>query len=200
MFTGLIEETGMVKRAASPTEGKRLEIEAPKIGPALELGDSTAVNGCCLTLSRKKGATLHFDLLQETLVRTNLGDLPPGALVNLERALALGGRLGGHIVQGHIDETGEIERMEQKGADVLFEVAVSPNYRRYLAEKGSIAVDGISLTIAEVTVRGFLVWIIPHTWQATNLHRAKVGQRVNLEFDLLAKYVERLTRRDSSSE
>lgn len=193
MFTGLVEATGEVLSLnRSANGGVRLAVLAEDIAPEVSLGDSIAVNGCCLTVSAKDAKTLYFDLLQETLSRTSLGGVSAGGRVNLERALAAGGRLGGHFVQGHIDGTAEILRIEPKGADVLLEIALPPEGARYLVPKGSIAVDGISLTIAELAKDSFTLWIIPHTLAATNLGSRTVGQRVNLEYDLLAKYVERM--------
>ena len=193
MFTGLVEATGEVLSLnRSANGGVRLAVLAEDIAREVSLGDSIAVNGCCLTVSAKDAGTLYFDLLQETLSRTSLGGVSAGGRVNLERALAAGGRLGGHFVQGHIDGTAEILRIEPKGADVLLEIALPAEGARYLVPKGSIAVDGISLTIAELAKDSFTLWIIPHTLAATNLGSREVGQRVNLEYDLLAKYVERM--------
>ena len=191
MFTGLVEETARV----TALEGTRLSLAAQRVLEGTRVGDSIAVNGCCLTVTAMTGEGLTFDLLAETLARTNLGALRPGSLVNLERALAVGERLGGHVVQGHIDETAEILRLEQEpGGDTRLTIALSPASGRYVVFKGSIAVDGISLTVAQVDPGSFTLCIIPHTLAQTHLHRARPGDRVNLEFDLLAKYVERLLR------
>jgi len=193
MFTGLVEELGeVVSLDQSPSGGFRLTLRAPSIALEAQLGDSVAVNGCCLTVAAKQDGLLRFDLLQETLSRTSLGGVQPGGCVNLERALAAGGRLGGHFVQGHVDCTAEILALEHKGADVRLEVALPAAGARYLVEKGSIAVDGISLTVAELRQGSFVLWIIPHTLGHTNLGRCRVGEKVNLEYDLLAKYVERM--------
>jgi riboflavin synthase len=193
MFTGLVEETGeVVSLEQMPSGGVRLSLRAPSIAPEAQLGDSVAVNGCCLTVAAKQEGLLRFDLLQETLARTSLGGVQPGGCVNLERALAAGGRLGGHFVQGHVDCTAEILALEPRGADVRLEVALPARGARYLVEKGSIAVDGISLTVAEIGEASFVLWIIPHTLERTNLGRRRAGERVNLEYDLLAKYVERM--------
>jgi riboflavin synthase len=167
-------------------------LRAPLVASDARLGDSVAVNGCCLTVTACDGEALAFDLLGETLDRTNLGDLAPGAPVNLERALAAHARLGGHFVQGHIDTTGRVLAFEPVGADHRLEIALPAEFARYVAFKGSIAIDGISLTVAEVGVESFVVWIIPHTLAVTNLRAKKPGEAVNLEFDLLAKYVERI--------
>jgi riboflavin synthase len=193
MFTGLVEELGeVVSLEQAASGGVRLTLRAPTIALDVQLGDSVAVNGCCLTVADRQEGLLHFDLLQETLARTSLGGVQAGGCVNLERALAAGGRLGGHFVQGHVDCTAEILALEQRGADVRFEVALPVAGGRYLVEKGSIAVDGISLTVAELGRESFVLWIIPHTLQRTNLGGRLAGQRVNLEYDLLAKYVERM--------
>jgi len=192
MFTGLIEETGEVLALSSHAAGGvRLSLQASKIAPEVRLGDSVAVNGCCLTVAAIHGEVLSFDLLQETLARTSLGGAVEGGRVNLERALAVGARLGGHFVQGHVDGTAEILCIEPKGADVRLEIALPPQGAPYLVSKGSIAVDGISLTVAELHEDRFVLWIIPHTLLMTNLGERKAGDRVNLEYDLLAKYVER---------
>ena len=193
MFTGLVEETGEVLSLHTPPSGSvRLSLKAPLIAPTTNLGDSIAVNGCCLTVSSKEDHTLSFDLLQETLARTSLGDVKQGGIVNLERALSAGSRLGGHFVQGHVDGTSEILRIEPLGADIRLQIALPPEGARYLIHKGSIAVDGISLTIAELDEKSFTLWIIPHTRAMTNLHSRHAGDRVNLEYDLLAKYVEKM--------
>jgi riboflavin synthase len=193
MFTGLVEETGEVlSLETTPTGGVRLGLKAPLIAPTAHLGDSVAVNGCCLTVASKIEETLFFDLLQETLARTSLSEVQSGSLVNLERALSVGARFGGHFVQGHIDGTAEILRIEPSGADLMLQIALPPNGARYLVAKGSIAIDGISLTVAELGPDSFTLWIIPHTREVTNLRTRKPGDRVNLEYDLLAKYVERM--------
>ena len=159
-----------------------------------QLGESIAVNGCCLTVvamrGRGKKRTLDFDLLQETWKRTNLSDAAVGSCVNLERALSVGARLGGHFVTGHIDGTGTITRWERNGQDHVLDIAAPKEVRRYVVFTGSSAVDGISLPVAGVTPKGFRIWIIPHTFAVTALQERKVGDRVNLEADMLGKYVE----------
>ncbi|MGV3530965.1 MAG: riboflavin synthase [Chthoniobacteraceae bacterium] len=192
MFTGLVEETGEVASLAISTGGARLTIKAKRVLEGLKVGDSIAVNGCCLTATSFDHETISFDLLQETVRLTNLHALQPGAPVNLERALAAGARLGGHFVQGHIDCTAKVIDFTPSGADFRLDVAIPPGSAQYLVPKGSIAVDGISLTVAEVGPESFTLWIIPHTLAATNLRAKKGGDLVNLEFDLLAKYVERM--------
>jgi riboflavin synthase len=192
MFTGLVEETGAIVSLDRSEGGARLRLRAPIIAAGVALGDSVAVNGCCLTVTAQDGESLEFDLLAETLARTNLGELAGGTSVNLERALAANARLGGHFVQGHIDTTAEILAFEAVKADRRLEIALPDEFARYVAYKGSIAVDGISLTVAEIREKSFVLWIIPHTWKMTNLSARRAGERVNLEFDLLAKYVDRL--------
>jgi len=190
MFTGLIEAVGTVK-VLEPrgNDAARLVVEAP-FAAELALGESVAVNGCCLTVTGKDTG-VAFDLLVETLDRTNLGALKPGARVNLERALRADGRFGGHFVQGHIDTTAEVLSADPKGSDLHLMIAIPQGGTRLLIEKGSIAVNGVSLTVASLEEDRFGLWIIPHTLQETNLGDLKRGSRVNLEYDLLAKYAER---------
>lgn len=199
MFTGIVEETGVVRTIKPSSDSIRLLVEATVAGRGVRLGDSIAVNGCCLTVvSRRtvRGATqLGFDLLRETWDRTNLSAVKPGSAVNLERSLAVGDRLGGHFVTGHIDGTGAITGWERRGADHVLEIAAVLAIRRYFVFKGSVAVDGISLTIAAVTRTGIRLWIIPHTLEVTALRERVVGDRVNLEADMLGKYVEQFVRR-----
>jgi riboflavin synthase len=192
MFTGLIEEVGTVTSTRERDRSKQLQIVAPRIAKKIRPGESVAVNGCCLTLSAHRGDQLTFDLLEETLDRTNLKMLRRGSGVNLERALRTDGRLGGHFVQGHVDCTSRVISFEQIGGDHCLEIELPAEFARYVACKGSIAIDGISLTIAEVSPMSFVVWIIPHTKRHTNLDHAEAGTLVNLEFDILAKYVERI--------
>ena len=190
MFTGLIEAVGTVN-ALEPRgdEAARLVLDAP-FARELALGESVAVNGCCLTVTGKDGV-ISFDLLMETLNRTSLGDLKAGSRVNLERALRADGRFGGHFVQGHVDTTAEVLAAERKGEDLNLEIAIPRGGARYFIEKGSIAVNGISLTVASLGEDRFGLWIIPHTLQETNIGDLKAGDRVNLEYDLIAKYAER---------
>lgn len=192
MFTGLVEETGELLSLERSAGGARLTVRAPLVTQDVRIGDSVAVNGCCLTVTVQEGQTLAFDLLAETLARTNLGALTPGTPVNLERALAAHARLGGHFVQGHVDTTSALIGFEQVQADYRLEIALPREFARYVAFKGSIAIDGISLTVAQIHEASFVVWIIPHTFAVTNLRSKKAGDLVNLEFDLLAKYVERI--------
>lgn len=192
MFTGLIEEVGNVLEVHKTDGGTQLHIAAPGIGKNSRTGDSISVNGCCLTLTLRRGNRLTFDLLEETIDRTNLKKLQPNDPVNLERALPAGGQLGGHFVQGHIDCVSRIVAVEKEGPDFRLEVELQAGFAQYVASKGSIALDGISLTVAEVLQRSFTVWIIPYTKRHTNLDRAQAGDLLNVEFDILAKYVERL--------
>lgn len=193
MFSGIVEEAGLVKRFAKQTQAWRLEVEAALAAEDLAEGDSVAVNGCCLTAVEVGSGWLSFDLLEETVRVTSFHGLRAGDCVNLERSLRFGGKMGGHFVSGHVDGVGKVALFEERGADFLLRVEPAPEFMRYLVYKGSVAIDGISLTVAEVDSSGFSVWIIPHTRRVTNLRHRRTGDRVNLEFDLLAKYVERLT-------
>lgn len=193
MFSGIVEERGEVVRLVETDTGARFAVRASFAqGDGVAIGDSVANNGCCLTVVAVVDGCLEFDLLAETRRVTNLRGLRAGGAVNLERSLRFDGRVGGHFVTGHIDTTGEIVVIEPRGSDVYLRIDVAPEFRRYLVSKGCIAVDGISLTVAEVTDTGFVVWLIPHTLEVTTLGLCGNGDRVNLEFDLLAKYVERL--------
>ena len=196
MFTGIVEETGTVAGVRQTAAGIQLTVRCRVTGRGLKLGDSVAVNGCCLTVVRQsargRDKLVRFDLLRETWERTNLQFAAAGSLVNLERALAVGGRLGGHFVTGHVDGIGRITRWERAGADHVLDIAAPADVRRYVVFKGSIAVDGISLTVAGVTKTGFRLWIIPHTFAVTALRERQVGDAVNLEADLLGKYVDQL--------
>jgi riboflavin synthase len=194
MFTGLIEEVGTVAALRARDHGTELQVAAPRTAKRVSRGESIAVNGCCLTLKSRRSARLTFDLLEETIARTNLNGLRQNSPVNLERALRADGRLGGHFVQGHVDCVASIIAFDKKGADFRLEVELSREFAPYIASKGSIAVNGISLTVAEVLPRSFAVWIIPYTRHHTNLDRVTTGDLVNLEFDTLAKYVERMVR------
>jgi len=192
MFTGLIEEVGNVYRIGATECGTQLEVVAPLIAADLGQGDSVAVNGCCLTATTIRNGSLTFDLLEETLARTNLGTLRSESPVNLERALAANGRLGGHFVQGHIDAAVRVLSCVTCGADRRIEVELPPGFARYVANKGSVALDGVSLTIAEVLPTSFAVWIIPHTLRRTNFESLQPSDVVNVEFDIIAKYIERM--------
>jgi riboflavin synthase len=192
MFTGLVEEVGTVAAVRHGAGSSRLVLSAPGIGPECRLGDSVCINGVCLTVVAAAGARVEFDAVAETLRRSNLGDLRPGDRVNLERALAANGRFGGHIVQGHVDATGEIAAIVPEATSQLLTIETPREFAMLVVEKGSIAVDGISLTVAAVTGSAFTVAIIPHTWSVTTLGDRRRGDRVNLEADILAKYVNRL--------
>ncbi len=195
MFTGIVEEAGRVERIRPTEQSIQLTVRAQSTGRGLKVGDSLAVNGCCLTvvkLARRGRQTLaQFDLLQETWRRTNLQFAKAGSLVNLERPLRASGELGGHFVTGHIDGVGRITRWERVGQDHVLDIAAPAAVMRYMVFKGSVAVDGISLTVAGVTKKGFRIWIIPHTFEVTALRERRVGDAVNLEADLLGKYVEK---------
>ena len=195
MFTGLIEEVGTVAALDLGRDQKRFEISAPQLAEKVRLGDSVAVNGCCLTIAGFRDARLSFDLLQESLARTSFKNLRSGSRVNLELALAAGARFGGHFVQGHIDCAVPILSAGESGSDLRLEIELPSEFAHYIASKGSIAVDGISLTVAELGANSFVVWIIPRTRKETNLGATKPGDLVNLEFDMLAKYVERMLDR-----
>jgi riboflavin synthase len=189
MFTGLVEAVGSVRSLERRGDAARLILETSLEGE-LTLGESLAVNGCCLTVTGKNDG-VSFDLLVETLNRTNLGDLQRGSRVNLERALRADGRFGGHFVQGHVDTTSKILSAEAKGADLNLLIALPSSGVHYFIEKGSIAVNGVSLTVASLAEDHFGLWIIPHTLQETTLGDLKSGDCVNLEYDMLAKYAER---------
>ena len=192
MFTGLVEELGTVLWIRVTDRGTQLQINAPGIAETVETGDSISVNGCCLTVTAHRAEQITFDLLEETLERTNLRALRRDNRVNLERPVSGQGRLGGHFVQGHVDCSAAIISFEPLGPDYRLEVQLPSEFAHYVAWKGSIAVNGISLTIAELLPESFAVWIIPHTYRATNLQEAHPGELVNVEFDILAKYVERM--------
>lgn len=192
MFTGIVQETGRVVQFVAGTEAWQLQIQAREVLRDVALGDSIAVNGCCLTVARFDEQHLWFDVLEETRRLTNFAMLSRGAAVNLEPSLKFNGKVGGHFVSGHIDGLGQIEVFEARGKDHYLRVRAPEGSERYLVQKGSIAIDGISLTVAETEGDSFAVWLIPTTLAVTNLGPRKVGDAVNLEFDLLGKYVEKL--------
>src|SRR5271169_1987100 len=192
MFTGIVEAVGEVTAIAESTPHTyRLEIRTP-LASELKIGDSLANNGVCLTVISQTAFAVGFDLLAETVLRSNLEDLKIGDLVNLERPMAASSRFDGHIVQGHVDTTAKLLAVEEVGRDHRIEVELPVPFQQYVVFKGSIAVNGISLTVAEVLADRFVNWIIPHTWNVTNLQRLKPGDGMNLEFDVVAKYVERM--------
>jgi riboflavin synthase len=195
VFTGIIETVGTVAGIERRGELARVTIDSDGVAEGVHIGDSVAVNGGCLTVTEVEGARLAFECVRETLERTNLGDLEQGARVNLERALQAGGRLDGHIVQGHVDGTGTVRSVHREGDDVRLAVDCGPEVRDYLVEKGSVAIDGVSLTVVDVDESGFDVALIPHTLAATTLGERRPGDRVNLEADVLGKYVRRYLER-----
>ena len=197
MFTGLVESLGAVRSLSDEVDAKRLVVEVPPsfledASPSKRLGDSVAINGCCLTVVAADGVLWSFQAGHETLAKTNLGRLQIGDTVNLERAMPAGGRFGGHIVQGHVDGVGRVTAIDSRTefADYTFEVPAS--LAAQMVEKGSVAVDGISLTLVRVTTTSFQVMLIPHTLAVTTLGRRKVGDEVNIETDVLAKYVAKM--------
>ncbi len=194
MFTGIVETTGTVESIVFREGGARMVLKVGPMAAELALGESVACNGCCLTVTEfDPGAgTAAFDLLIETLRVTSLGQLREGSLVNLERSLRLGDRLSGHFVQGHVDTTVAILKLEPVGKDHQFTVALPEAGRRLVVPKGSICIDGMSLTIAELGESAMTFWITPHTFAVTNLAKLKAGDVVNVEFDMLAKHLERL--------
>jgi riboflavin synthase len=203
MFTGIVEETGAVAGIKPSADSIQFNVRMQLCARGLKIGDSLAINGCCLTavkISRTaRSAVVRFDLLKETWDRTNLKGAQPGSLVNLERSLPVNGRLGGHFVTGHIDGTGTITRLQRVGKDRVLEVSASKEVMDFVIQKGSIALDGISLTVAHVRKGSFGVWIIPHTWEVTALQERRAGDRVNLEADLLGKYVRQFISSASKS-
>lgn len=192
MFTGIVEEAGEVISFVERDEAWRLKVSAGLVTENLHLGDSVAVNGCCLTAVAFSESHIEFDLLAESMRLTSIGSVGPGGKVNLERALLPTTRMGGHFVSGHVDGLGKIESIDSEDKDFCFRIAPQPEMLKYVVKKGCITVDGVSLTVSEVNATSFVVWLIPHTLEVTNLHMKKVGDPVNLEFDLIAKYVEKL--------
>jgi riboflavin synthase len=200
MFTGLVEEIGNVLWIRASDRGTQLQIAAPRIAKNIRTGNSIAVNGCCLTVTAHRAEQITFDLLDETLDRTNLKHLRRESLVNLERPLPADGGIDGHFVQGHIDCATQIVSFDETDGDYRLEVELPTEFAHYVAYKGSIAVNGISLTVAEILPESFAVCIIPHTKRATNLQSAQPGDWVNIEFDILAKYLERMLARYAPQE
>jgi riboflavin synthase len=195
MFTGIVEEAGVVEKIKPTGKSIEMTVRAGICGRGAKIGDSVAVNGCCLTAvkisPRGKSKLIQFDLLQESWRRTNFQFAKPGSLVNLERSLRANGEMGGHFVTGHVDGLGKIIRWERAGKDHVLDIAAPADVMRYIVFKGSVAVDGVSLTVAGVQKKSFRIWIIPHTFDVTVLRERKVGDAVNLEADLLGKYVEK---------
>jgi riboflavin synthase len=191
MFTGLVEATGRIRSIEFCGDQARLSVELP-FADELNDGESVAVNGCCLTVTSHDDETACFDVLKQTLDVTSLGELSQGRQVNLERAMLAGGRFGGHFVQGHVDATGKILDLSEHGQDYRLEISLPEEIQSLCIDKGSLAIDGISLTIAELNDASAVFWIIPHTMQETRLNDAEVGQKVNLEADVIAKHVAKL--------
>jgi len=191
MFTGLVEATGRIRSIEFCGDQARLSVELP-FADELNDGESVAVNGCCLTVTSHDDKTACFDVLKQTLDVTSLGELSEGRQVNLERAMLAGGRFGGHFVQGHVDATGKILDLSEHGQDHRLEISLPEEIQSLCIDKGSLAIDGISLTIAELKEDSAVFWIIPHTMQETRLSDAEVGQKVNLEADVIAKHVAKL--------
>jgi len=192
MFTGIIEEVGTLVAVRRAGQSARVTIHAPRIAEGVDLGDSVAINGACLTAVSREGTNLSFDAVPETISRTSLKSARAGDRVNLERALAAGERMGGHFVQGHVDGTGALKSIRMHDNARILEIGIPPDISRYLIAKGSVAVDGISLTVMDAKPESFTVSIIPHTWDHTSLRAKHTGDLLNIEVDMLAKYVEKL--------
>jgi riboflavin synthase len=201
VFTGIIQEVGEVEAVTPEPNGARITVRMPGLAPEVGMGDSVAVNGTCLTAVELGSERIAFEAMGETLARTTTGALGPGSRVNLEPALRPTDRMGGHVVQGHVDGVGEVRGTRPDGIAKVVEITAPPEVLRYVVEKGSIAVDGVSLTVSAETDGGFEIWLIPHTCAATTFDALAAGDRVNLEADVLAKYVERLAngRRDAAA-
>ena len=194
MFTGLIEETGTVCEVCRNGNASFIRIAAEKVLEGTKVGDSIAVNGVCLTVTEHDGKIFRADVMNETLSRSSLGTLKQGSEVDLERAMSAEGRFGGHIVSGHIDGTGTVSNIKQDGIAVRYTISADEKLLRYIVEKGSVTLDGISLTVAAVTDTDFTVSVIPHTAEQTILPYKKVGDIINIETDIIGKYVEKLLR------
>ena len=200
MFTGLVEEKGELLQKIKTGDGYQLVIKASKIMRDLDIGSSISVNGCCLTVVKIDGNTFAVDTIEETLNKTNLGVLKQGMNVNLERPLAAEARLGGHFVLGHIDTTGKVEDVKELSNSHWLTISFPEKFKQYLIYVGSVAIDGVSMTVAELKDKSFSVGIIPHTWKETIFADKKIGDTVNLEFDVLGKYVERIMESKSQDE
>ncbi len=194
MFTGLVEEVGKVREIKKSSKGAKLKVECKNVLEGTKIGDSIAVNGVCLTVVELGENFLSFDISYETLRRSSLSLIKPGSPVNLERALKLGDRLGGHILQGHVDTTTKITAIKREGEGYTFTFKLPKAYTHLVVEKGSIGIDGISLTIADIFPDSFTVSVIPHTFEKTNLKFKKPGDAINLEFDIIGKYVEKMLK------
>jgi len=200
MFTGLVEEKGILKEKIPTGDGFQFEIQAKKVLEDLNIGSSIAVNGCCLTVVKRTEGTFSVDTIEETLNKTNLGILKQGDKVNLERPLKADARLGGHFVLGHIDTTGRIEDIKELSNSHWMTISFPEKFKQYLIYVGSVAIDGVSMTVAELKDNSFSVGIIPHTWKETIFSEKKIGDTVNLEFDVLGKYVERIMNNKPADE
>lgn len=200
MFTGIIEEIGYVKRINQQSRSAQIEIKADKVLGDVAVGDSIAVNGVCLTVVAFDSQHFTADVMPETISKTNLRELKPGSPVNLERALQLGGRLGGHIVQGHVDAIGTIVEKQILEIAIIYRIATEPELLQYVVPKGSVAIDGVSLTVVDVFQDSFTVSLIPHTAHETVLGEKKPGDRVNLESDIIGRYVKHLMNRNHGEE
>lgn len=200
MFTGLVEEKGILLEKLPTGDGFQFTIKANKIMADLQIGSSVAINGCCLTVVRKSSDSFSVDTIEETLKKTNLGVLKQNDPVNLERPLLADARLGGHFVLGHIDTTGRIEEIKQLSNSHWMKISIKEEFKHYLIYVGSVAIDGVSMTVAELTDNTFSVGIIPHTWQETIFADKKTGDTVNIEFDVLGKYVERIMEAKNPSD
>jgi len=192
MFTGIIEAACPIASLTQRGQALRITLELPAhMQDGVKLGDSIAINGCCLTVAEMSGARVGFDAIPETLKLTNLGDLRQSSVVNLERALAAGARMDGHLVQGHVDQVGTVAAIKELDGEHRVTIQAGKDFCSQCVWKGSVCIDGISLTIAELTEETLTVAIIPHTWKVTNLHARKAGDRINLEADVIGKYVRR---------
>ena len=200
MFTGLIEEQGTVRSMRPQGRGFRISVQAALVLEGLKIDDSVSINGACQTVVRWDAHSFDVEAVEETMLKTTLGMFKPGKRVNLERALQLGGRLGGHLVQGHVDTRGRVVSIEEQQTSWLLTIDVPSEYARYVVPVGSICIDGVSLTTARVEGNRVTVAIIPHTWSATTFHELAVGSAVNLEFDIIGKYVERMMKYGTSPE
>ncbi|MGE5812658.1 MAG: riboflavin synthase [Ignavibacteria bacterium] len=192
MFTGLVEETGELVNKIKTGEGYRLDIKASKVLDDLKIGNSISVNGCCLTVVKRGNSDFSVDVIEETLKKTNLGSLDISGRVNLERPLKTDDRLGGHFVLGHVDTTGIVAEVRELSSSHFMKITFPEQFKRYLIYVGSVAIDGVSMTVADLEDNSFSVGIIPHTWKETIFSDKKPGTTVNLEFDVLGKYVERI--------
>lgn len=200
MFTGLVEEKGILIEKIPTGDGFQFEIQAEKVLEDLNIGSSIAVNGCCLTVVKRTERTFSVDIIEETLNKTNLGVLKQYDKVNLERPLKADARLGGHFVLGHIDSTGRIDDIKELSNSHWMTISYPEKFKQYLIYVGSVAIDGVSMTVAELKNNSFSVGIIPHTWKETIFSEKKIGDTVNLEFDVLGKYVERIMNNKPADE